>query len=327
MNEWEQQQPVDEMTTSPNDPNISLKHVGLLAGIIIVPLVIIGVILPFIPKQKAPQIRIADSVVLPSPTTSSISNTVAVAVLASVTGDVQVKKGEVWSTAVAEDEIAESDVIKTSFDSQATLLFDSGSIIRVDQNSQIALSEYSRDGDSWIIKINQIFGRSWNRVQKLIGGSIYEVNTPTAVATVRGTTFAIDADASGSAITVDEGEVVARIIETKQEVRIQKQETADISKKEAVVRKIEKLPEWVEKHKREVEREAPKIQEIKREIERKVEFRREERPIPTPTPFRPTPTPIKIETERLLPTPTPISKIETRTEIKTEDSTSTILRQ
>ena len=52
MNEWEQQQPVDEMTTSPNDPNISLKHVGLLAGIIIVPLVIIGVILPLYQNKK-----------------------------------------------------------------------------------------------------------------------------------------------------------------------------------------------------------------------------------------------------------------------------------
>ena len=66
--------------------------------------------------------------------------------------------------------------------------------------------------------------------QKLVGGSVYEVDTPTAVVLSRGT-FGIDADASGSAITVDEGEVVARIIETKQEVRIQKQETADISKK------------------------------------------------------------------------------------------------
>lgn len=312
MNEWEQQQPVEPLETSPTDPDISFKHIGLLAGIIFVPLIIIGVVLPFIPKTKTPQIRIADSgLVLPSPTSETSLNTVAVAVLASVTGDVQIKKGEIWGKAVPEDEIAQSDIIKTSFGSQATLLFGSGSIIRVDQNSQIALSEYSRDGESWIIKINQIFGRSWNRVQKLVGASVYEVNTPTAVATVRGTAFGIDADASGSAITVDEGTVTAKVVDTKtperrviQEVKIEKQQTVEITPKRVeevkraieerkptaeiiTARRVEKLPEWVEEHKREVEREAPRIQEIKREIERKVEMRINSLSNPLPS-FAPT---------------------------------------
>lgn len=342
MNEWEQQQPVDMPETSPTDPDISFKHIGLLAGIILVPLIIIGVVLPFIPKQKTPQIRIADSsVLLPSP--SPIS-TIAIAVLASVTGDVQVKKGDIWAKAVPEDEIAQSDVIKTSFDSQATLLFGSGSIIRVDQNSQITLSEYSREDDSWIIRINQIFGRTWNRVQKLIGTSVYEVNTPTAVATVRGTSFGVDANASGSAITVDEGEVIAKIIDEKtpdrkviREVRIQKQEVVEVLRKRVeareniIARRVEKLPEWVEEHKREIEKEAPKIQEIRREIEQKIELRREEIKVyPSPTPFRtidseikvyPTPTPIT-NFRLLTPEPTPVTKIETEKPLATPLTTS-----
>lgn len=358
MNEWEQQQPIDMPETSPSDPDISFKHIGLLAGIILVPLIILGIVLPFIPKTKAPQIKIADSgVILPSPSPTS---TIAIAVLASVTGDVQVKKGEVWTKASAEDEVAQSDVIKTSFNGQATLLFGSGSMVRVDQNSQIALSEYSRDGESWIIKINQIFGRSWNRVQKLIGGSVYEVDTPTAVATVRGTTFGIDTDASGSAITVDEGTVTAKIVDTKtperkiiQEVKIEKQQTAEITHKRVeevkraieerkpiaeiiVARRIEKLPEWAEEHKREVEKEAPKIQEIRREIEQKIELRREEIKVyPSPTPFRTIDSEIKVYPTPI-PEPTPVTKIETEKPLATPfttsgttntDLNSTILRQ
>lgn len=341
MNEWEQQQPIDMPETSPSDPDISFKHIGLLAGIILVPLIILGIVLPFIPKTKAPQIKIADSgVILPSPSPTS---TIAIAVLASVTGDVQVKKGEVWTKASAEDEVAQSDVIKTSFNGQATLLFGSGSMIRVDQNSQIALSEYSRDGESWIIKINQIFGRSWNRVQKLIGGSVYEVDTPTAVATVRGTTFGIDTNASGSAITVDEGTVTAKIVDTKtperkiiQEVKIEKQQTAEITHKRVeevkraieerkpiaeiiVARRIEKLPQWAEEHKREVEKEAPKIQEIRREIEQKIELRREESSQPIISPF---PTPFRIINEeiKVYPSPTTITNFPSPTPFRTIDS-------
>ena len=120
--------------------------------------------------------------------------------------------------------------------------------MRVDANSQITLSNYSKDGDNWIIKINQIVGRTWNRVQKLVGASIYEVNTPTAVATVRGTAFGIDTNASGSAVTVDEGTVSAKLVDTKSperkiisEIKIEKHEQVEITRQ-----KVEEIKQAIE---------------------------------------------------------------------------------
>lgn len=302
MSDYEEQVQESEVV-SPSDPDVSFKYIGWLAGLVVVPLIIVAIVVPFVPQQKKPNYKINTNVMstLPSPTPETF---IATAILASVTGDVQVQKNHVWQGAKSEDKIAQDDVIKTGSNSNATILFGSGSLMRVDANSEIALSNYSKDGDTWIIKINQIIGRTWNRVQKLVGSSVYEVNTPTAVATVRGTAFGIDANASGSAVTVDEGTVSAKLVDTKtpdrkiiSEVQIHKQEQIEITPqkveevKKAIeerrpiaqiieARKSDKLPEWIEEHKREVEREAPKIEklriEMKQEIEKKeVEIKRD----------------------------------------------------
>lgn len=301
MSNYEEQ--VLEAEVSPNDPDVSFKYIGWLAGLIVIPLIVVAVVVPFIPQQKKPTFKIGANTVasLPTPAPETF---IATAILASITGDVQVQRNQIWSAAKTDDKVSQDDVVKTGNNASATVLFGSGSLMRVDSNSQIALSNYSKDGDNWIIKINQIVGRTWNRVQKLVGASVYEVNTPTAVATVRGTAFGIDANASGSAVTVDEGTVSAKLVDTKSpdrkiisEVQIHKQEQVEITRqkveeiKQAIeekrpiaeivrARPTEKLPEWIEEHKREVEREAPKIEklriEMKEEIEKKeVEIKRD----------------------------------------------------
>ncbi len=355
---------------SPNDPDVSFKYIGWLAGLIVVPLIIVAIVVPFIPQQKKPNYKINTSTAstLPSPAPEIF---IATAILASVTGDVQVQRNQIWSAAKTDDKVSQDDIIKTGNNASATVLFGSGSLMRVDANSQITLSNYSKDGDNWIIKINQIVGRTWNRVQKLVGASIYEVNTPTAVATVRGTAFGIDTNASGSAVTVDEGTVSAKLVDTKSperkiisEIKIEKHEQVEITRqkveeiKQAIeekrpiaeivrARPTEKLPEWIEEHKREVEREAPKIEKLRIEmkeeiesskptqpkfdipeksripeiIEQNVENKIEERrdatssPTPTPTPFTKVEDKIEEKIElRPTPTPTPFVQRETKLE-------------
>jgi hypothetical protein len=293
MSDYEEQV-LEPENISPADPDVSLKHIGWLAGLIIVPLIIIGIAIPFVPKQKKPTYKINTNTVavLPSPAPEVF---IATAILASVTGDVQVQRNDIWSKANGEEKVSKDDVIKTGDNSNTTILFGSGSLIRVDANSQIALTAYAKDGDSWTIKINQIIGRTWNRVQKLMGSSVYEVNTPTAVATVRGTAFGVDADPTKSAFTVDEGTVSAKLVDTKSperkiisEVQIHKQEQIEITPqkvedvKKAIeerrpiaqiveARKTEKLPEWIEEHKREIERKAPEIEKMRIELKQEME--------------------------------------------------------
>ncbi|MBI5358481.1 FecR domain-containing protein [Candidatus Amesbacteria bacterium] len=330
-----EEQTEESINISPNDPDVSFKHIGWLAGLIVVPLIVIGIAVPFVPKQKKPTYKINTNTVasLPSPAPEVY---IATAVLASATGDVQVQRNQIWSKANGEEKVSKDDVVKTGDNSNATILFGSGSLIRVDANSQIALTDYAKDGESWIIKINQIVGRTWNRVQKLVGSSVYEVNTPTAVATVRGTAFGVDADPTKSAFTVDEGTVSAKLVDTKSperkiisEIKIEKHQQAEvtlqkveeiklaIAEKRPVaeivrVRPTEKLPEWIEEHKREIIREAPKIEKLKIEMSESAKPRFD---IPDATSSRPSGTSIGTRE----PTPTPYTKIEQKTENKIEE--------
>lgn len=351
------------------DPDISFKYIAFLVGMIVVPLIVLGVVIPMIPSSRKTT----------APVTATVSTTEekATAVLTFTKGDVQIQKNQGWATAKSDDYLYQSDGIKTGANSQATILFGSGSIVRVDQNSLIALTDYRQEGDNWIIRINQIFGRTWNRVQKLIGASVYEVNTPTAVATVRGTIFAIDADASQSAVIVDEGTVGAKLVDPKnperkivQEIKIERQQMLEVNRQKIeevriaiaenrppvvaiVPKKIEKMPEWVEVHKRETEREQPRIEEVKKREQENRELRRFMTPLPvrentrlpetenrteikstpTPTPFTftnttdkftPVPTPtITTDIKNILTTPTPTPATSSRLDVGTSVGTST----
>ena len=108
------------------------------------------------------------------------------------------------------------DVIRTASDARAVLTYFEGSTVAIEPSSELAIdaAHGSPDG-STVVVMTQNLGRTWHVVTKLIGGgSRYEVRTPAATASVRGTAFEVGVERAASGefttrVSTSEGLVAA----------------------------------------------------------------------------------------------------------------------
>ncbi|MBM3157310.1 MAG: FecR domain-containing protein, partial [Chloroflexi bacterium] len=131
-----------------------------------------------------------ESTTTPSPTVGTPSATVA-----SPSGDVQVqKKGSTaWTNATNGMKLAVGDTLKTGNNGSAEIRFFEGSVMEVKANSQVVIEDLSLAATgSTSVGLKQLIGNTVNRVGQLVdSASGYEVETPAAVAVVRGTAFSL----------------------------------------------------------------------------------------------------------------------------------------
>jgi hypothetical protein len=116
------------------------------------------------------------------------------ATISSPTGEVLVQKqgSTTWIQAISGMKLLEGDRLKTGGNSTTEIVFFEGSVVEVESDSEILLSELTvaPDTGSTSIHLNQLVGHTVNRVQKLVdSASEYEVETPAGTAVVRGTAF------------------------------------------------------------------------------------------------------------------------------------------
>jgi len=146
--------------------------------------------------------------------------------ISSVSGDVQVlRSGSTESIAATNGmELAVGDTITTGSNGSAKLTFFEGSVMEIKANSEILVNELSTatTGSTTVSLMEQV-GSTINRIGNLVDSSSkYEVETPAAVAVVRGTVFdllvqqngdttvkaeqdAVSFTASGVTVTVNQG--------------------------------------------------------------------------------------------------------------------------
>jgi len=132
------------------------------------------------------------------------------AVITSVEGSVMIQAaGEAIALPAQENmEVKAGDLIITGAASGAVVLFDDGSLSRIDANSRIEIEVLHREGADGpdVTGIKNSLGAIWNNVKDVFTrNSRFEVNTPQAVAGVRGTLFV--------AKTTDDGETLFRVYE------------------------------------------------------------------------------------------------------------------
>lgn len=97
-----------------------------------------------------------------------------------------------------------ADRIKTEARGRASLTFFDGSVIDIAENTGVALKELDTSGQAKKIKIQQDIGSTFNRVKKLADpASSYEIETPAAVAGVRGTEFWVHVFPGGATVVVN----------------------------------------------------------------------------------------------------------------------------
>ncbi len=120
------------------------------------------------------------------------------AILYVESGQVEVNTGSGWQTGTDEMELKKGSQVKTG-DGEATVVLLEGEVVHLQPNSEIRLDEISGKK----IHISQLAGETWNKVTKISGISEFTIETPTTVATVRGTEFILNDEE----LDVEEGEV------------------------------------------------------------------------------------------------------------------------
>lgn len=103
--------------------------------------------------------------------------------------------------------VYEGDVLKTGKNSSIEITFDDATIIRLEDKSELKISELKRQKNLAKTIFNLFFGKIIAIVEKLNQDSTFEVHTKMAIAAVKGTEFAIESDEENAFIGVFDGKV------------------------------------------------------------------------------------------------------------------------
>ena len=105
-----------------------------------------------------------------------------------------------WEQAVNGMSLITGTYVRTAVESRAMLTFFEGSTITLDSDTSIEIRHLDfNEKQSTTIILKQWLGRTWSRVVKMVeSGSYYEIETPSAIAVVRGTQFLTEVDELGA---------------------------------------------------------------------------------------------------------------------------------
>jgi VCBS repeat-containing protein len=135
-------------------------------------------------------------------------------ILSVTEGDISViKEGTDDSVVVVGTELEVGDTVKTGGNSSAEITFFDGSTIELEAGTEIEILslDFACDTSVTTITLEQTMGTTISRVTKLLDpASSYEIETPTGVAGVRGSTMIVTVGGNGTTlITNEEGTIYA----------------------------------------------------------------------------------------------------------------------
>ncbi|MBD3303992.1 hypothetical protein GF343_02515, partial [Candidatus Woesearchaeota archaeon] len=114
-------------------------------------------------------------------------------------GDVKVDHGAGWVNAADGMDLELKDRVRTEANSEAAVVLHESAIISMEAETEIFIKDLAKTH----LKTEQPTGSTWNKFTGLAGVEGLSIETPTTVATVRGTDFGVDMNE----ILVGEGEV------------------------------------------------------------------------------------------------------------------------
>jgi PKD repeat protein len=129
-------------------------------------------------------------------------------------GQVAVQRGSgAFETGEDGTSLREGDTVRTGPDGRASIEYFDGSLTRLDFDTSFTLVTLETLGDpgaSRVIQSSQAEGNSYHRVAELADAqSRFEIQTPTATASVHGTEYALLVDEGSTTVAVVEGVVTA----------------------------------------------------------------------------------------------------------------------
>lgn len=142
-----------------------------------------------------------------------------------IKGSVTVTRGASPSVPAVGFPINENDVVETGAESIAVIQLSDRDVLRISPESKMIMSSIVRSDK---IRLRLEKGELASKVTKLSKGDVFEVHTPTVVAAVRGTEFAVSVTPKEEKISVLTGKVEVTGAEGKEAAV--KQNTADAGK-------------------------------------------------------------------------------------------------
>jgi hypothetical protein len=100
--------------------------------------------------------------------------------------------------------VHDGDLVRVGDGGHARLLVDDQAVIELSAGSELRLQTPRREGST---SLRLLSGRIWARVSSLFGGNTVEVETPNAVAGVRGTSFFTEVGGDETTVSVEAGSV------------------------------------------------------------------------------------------------------------------------
>lgn len=119
-------------------------------------------------------------------------------------GSAQVDQGNGFQNAVTDMRLSKNDIIKV-IDGISVVTLQESVIVELEGGAEVSIKTLSKSN----LGVTQNSGSTWHKFTKITGVDSYEVETPTSVATMRGTEFGIDylSTSGDSVILVAEGNV------------------------------------------------------------------------------------------------------------------------
>jgi hypothetical protein len=149
-------------------------------------------------------------------------------------GAVEVDSGKGWIAAQDGMELSINDKVRT-LEGKATIVIFEGEMTRLEPNTEVSIKELSLESTT----ISQNSGSTWNRITKLGGVAEYNVETPTTVATVRGTGFGLRSSDEGVDVLVGQGKVEVGVYDGGR--LLEKFDVIENQKVRAAAKKLSKL--------------------------------------------------------------------------------------
>lgn len=191
--------------------------------------------------------------------------------ISQVVGKVEVLKSETnkWYTASVGGVITSKDKIRTLGEkSRCVLMLENGSVIYVSPNTEILLEKLLKEETQ--IKLEK--GRTRAKVSKLKSKESFQLHTPVAVVSIRGTDFSVEHSENNSVVEVYEGEVEVKEVQTGQSVYVGEGKYTNIFLNQPPLQPVEIPQEKLEKKQNEdfSTREESQKQEILSEVQREI---------------------------------------------------------
>lgn len=177
---------------------------------------------PALPSAHSPALRSVQSQLQPA------------AILTVISGGVLTRfAGSDFTSATDGAVLYVGSTVRTSADARAVITLFEGSTVELEPASDITIEEATARNGSTIVQLAQSLGRSWHVVTHLTtADSRYEVRTPAATASVRGTAFevAVENGLTGptTTVTTTEGRVATADSSATSEVLVTPDQTTTV---------------------------------------------------------------------------------------------------